>query len=236
MIPVLTSPVIDQAQMMSVESVSTLSKDLESIYRSGGPQIVVLTVRSLEDQTVEERAIQVFEQWKIGKKGKDNGVLLLIAREEKKIRIEVGYGLEGDIPDAYAKRITENSILPFFRKGDFNSGILLGVQQIAHLSHVDLKNLTLSHGVPNSRPLPWPVALFYIVTGLIFFWLLIQPKSAARLDRQNRKYRNSYWGGGGGSSGDWGGGYSGGSSFGGWGDGGGGGGGSSGGGGASGGW
>lgn len=210
--------------MMSENTVTDLSRELKSIYLSGGPQIGVLTVPSLDEQTIEERAIQVFDQWKLGKKGKDNGVLILIAKRERKIRIEVGYGLEGDIPDARAKRIVEDLMLPWFRKGDFNSGVIIGVLQIAQLAHVNLKNLVISHAVPDSPPLPWQVKLFYILAGLFFLWGFLQPQPATGWTRRKRSYRESTWGGGGG--GGWG------SGGGGWG----GGGGSSGGGGASGGW
>lgn len=213
--------------MIDTRTVALLNQDLVSIYDSAGPQIGVLTVPSLEDQTIEERAIQVFDQWKIGKKENDNGVLILIARKEKKIRIEVGYGLEGDIPDAYAKRIIEDVMLPQFRKGEITSGVVLGVQQIAHLAKVDLKTVKIpkrkSDGIPLVHLLFWLLLIFIIS-------LFNRTQNRQRFG--SRGPRGPYyggWGGGGwgGGGGSWGGGG------GGWG---GGGGGSSGGGGASGGW
>jgi uncharacterized protein len=194
-----------------------LNQELSSIYNSGGPQISVLTIPSLEDQTIEERAIQVFDQWKIGKKGKDNGVLILIAKKERKVRIEVGYGLEGDIPDAYAKRIVEDVMLPQFRTGQFTTGVVLGIQQIAHLSHVELQqNSKLLRGKPRTDIRP-EMFIFLLL------WVLLE-FLRARSNRHVRAGRGPYtggWGGGGGFGG--GGGWSGG-------------GGGSGGGGASGGW
>lgn len=219
-IPPFTQPVIDQAGMIESRTANLLNQDLISIYDSGGPQIAVLTLPSLEDQTIEERAIQVFDQWKIGKKGKDNGILVFIAKKEKKIRIEVGYGLEGDIPDAYSKRIIEDVMLPLFRRGEFTTGVLLGIQQITLLAKVDLKTAKIPKrqpkGLPQGQLLLW-LFLVFIIYGLSF--------------SQNRKrfgsggrYRGPYIGGGwGGGGGFGGGGWSGG-------------GGSSGGGGASGGW
>lgn len=199
--------------MIDPRAIELLNQELVSVYDSGGPQIGVLTVPSLEDQTIEERAIQVFDQWKIGKKGKDNGVLLLIAKKEKKIRIEVGYDLEGDIPDAYAKRIIEDVMIPWFRKGETTQGVFLGIQRIADLAKVELKVAKIPR---RKRTVLFPEMLLWLL--LIFILSLMN-----RL--QNRKSfrfgRNTYgpYGGGGWSGGGWSGG-----------------GGSSGGGGASGGW
>lgn len=209
--------------MVDVRTADLLNQELLSIHRSGGPQIAILTVPSLENQTIEERAIQIFDQWKIGKKGKDDGVLLLVAKKERKIRIEVGRGLEGDIPDVYAKRIIEDGMVPFFRQGQSSQGIIFGIQQIAHLVHVDLKEIEVPRR-KTRRSLPAPFISFILIVLILRL-----------LSRSNRRsylrggYPGSGWGGGwgGGGGGSWGGG-SGGS----WG----GGGGSSGGGGASGGW
>ncbi|MFM8268869.1 MAG: TPM domain-containing protein [Pseudomonadota bacterium] len=222
-IPPFTQPVIDQADMIDSRTYSVLSRELLSVYQSGGPQIGILTIPGLEEQTIEERAIQVFDEWKIGKKGKDNGVLILIAKKEKKIRIEVGYGLEGDIPDAYAKRIIEDVMLPQFRRGQFTNGIVLGVQQISHLAHVDLQKIP---NLPSKRVsvatlVFWVLLIFLIWIRLVFL--------KARVHGFVRGPRGPYDGGWG-SGGGWGGGFGGGGGS--WGGGGGG----FGGGGASGGW
>ncbi|MFM8312880.1 MAG: TPM domain-containing protein [Deltaproteobacteria bacterium] len=217
-VPAFTRPVIDLAGMMSSETETVLNQHLTSIYQSGGPQIGVLTLPSLEEQTVEARAIEVFDNWKLGKKGKDDGVLLLIAKKEKKIRIEVGYGLEGNIPDAYAKRIIEDRILPYFRTGDFSNGIVQGIHQILTLALV--QDPTLFPHVARFKQRPhrqiykyMDLFLFILISCFILFHTIWRPFN----ERSGRG-----WGVGGGSDGGWGG----------WG----GGGGSSGGGGASGGW
>ena len=209
------------AGMIHSQTADTLNQELSSIYSSGGPQISVLTIPSLEDQTIEERAIQVFDQWKIGKKGKDNGVLILIAKKERKVRIEVGYGLEGDIPDAYAKRIVEDVMLPQFRNGQFTTGVVLGIQQIAHLSHIELQKNSKLLRRKSRTVLPLGYIFFLIWVFFVFM--------KARSNRHLRGPRGPYSGGwgGGGFGGGWGSGGGGGWS---------GGGGSSGGGGASGGW
>lgn len=213
--------------MMSENTVTDLSRELKSIYLSGGPQIGVLTVPSLDEQTIEERAIQVFDQWKLGKKGKDNGVLILIAKRERKIRIEVGYGLEGDIPDARAKRIVEDLMLPWFRKGDFNSGVVIGIQQIALLANVDLKNIAPRKSRKNDTMSTWLISNWPLFFLILLVWFLDKRQNAHIFIGRKRSFRSFFWGGNWkGRGGIWGGGG------GGWG----GGGGSSGGGGASGGW
>jgi len=197
--------------MIPSQTAETLNLELSSIYNSGGPQIAVLTLPSLEDQTIEERAIQVFDQWKIGHKGKDDGVLLLLAKKERKIRIEVGRGLEGDIPDVYAKRIIEDVMLPFFRKGQFNSGIITGVTQIAQLAHVNLKNIPpFSSSRKRETHLP--------VEKEIICWILATLATLASYRRRSGGGYGGGWGGGGGGSwdGGGGGGSSGGGASGGW--------------------
>ncbi len=93
----------------------------------------MLLVPTTQPETVEQYAIRVFDQWKLGRKGVDDGVLLLIAKNDRKLRIEVGRGLEGAIPDAFAKRIIEEEITPRFKQGDFHGGIAAGVDRIAKL-------------------------------------------------------------------------------------------------------
>jgi uncharacterized protein len=201
--------VVDQAGMIHSRTAESLNQELSSLYNSGGPQIAVLTLPSLEDQTIEERAIQVFDQWKIGHKGKDDGVLLLIAKKERKIRIGVGRGLEGDIPDVYAKRIIEDGIVPFFRQGQESQGIVFGVQQIAHLAKADLNGVEVPRR-KSRRRLP-PSLIFFILIFLVLRVLF----SANRTGYRRHGYRGSGWGGGGwggGGGGSWGGGGGGGSS------------------------
>ena len=228
-IPPLSQPVVDTAGMIHSQTAATLNQELAAIYQSGGPQIAVLTLQSLEDQTIEERAIQVFDQWKIGKKGKDDGVLILIAKKERKVRIEVGYGLEGDIPDAYAKRIVEDVMLPQFRNGQFTTGVVLGIQQIAHFARIRVKSLPSVSGEDHFQ-LPADFWMFFFLSVVLAFLYFRQ----IRRGYVSRRSGSDDWGNWGGGGGGWGGGGFGGGfgGGGGWG----GGGGSSGGGGASGGW
>ncbi len=130
-IPAASGYVNDRADILTPATEQKLEQFLRGFEQSDSTQLVVLTVPSLEGEPVESYALQVAEAWGIGQKGKDNGALLLIARDERKIRIEVGYGLEGRLTDLLAGRIVDNEISPRFRAGDFDSGVLAGVQAMA---------------------------------------------------------------------------------------------------------
>lgn len=129
-VPELAAPVIDRAGLLSGGDRSALVEKLLAYETERGHQVVVHITPSLEGLEIEEYSIQLAEEWKVGHKGLDNGVILTIAPNERKLRIEVGYGLEGVIPDAVAKRIIEEVITPEFKAGDFRTGIFLGVQHI----------------------------------------------------------------------------------------------------------
>jgi uncharacterized protein len=126
-IPALTGRVNDTAGMLSPASVSHIDGLLEELERSDSTQIVVLTVPSLEAEVLEEFSMRVAEAWRIGQKGLDNGAILLVARNDRKVRIEVGYGLEGKLTDLVAGRIIANEIVPPFKEGRFDEGITRGV-------------------------------------------------------------------------------------------------------------
>lgn len=120
----------DFADMLSPETVDSLDRDLAAFDAQTTNEIAVVTVRDLQGTTVEDFAVRLFESWKIGKKGKDNGVLLLIAQQERKIRIEVGYGLEPQLTDVEAYRIISGTISPAFKEGDYNGGVARGADLI----------------------------------------------------------------------------------------------------------
>jgi uncharacterized protein len=119
--------VTDLAGILSPDTKQQLEQFLSQFEASDSTQIVVLTIPSLEGETVESAALKVAESWRIGQKGKDNGALLLIAKEERKVRIEVGYGLEGRLTDLLAGRIIDQEITPRFKAGDFDGGVIAGV-------------------------------------------------------------------------------------------------------------
>ena len=122
-IPAMHTPVTDEAGILSQPTVERLSVILLKLYASGGSQIAVLTVPTLADTSIEEAGIKVVDQWKLGRQGKDNGVLLLVAPNDRRVRIEVGRGLEGQLTDAYSRRIINEILAPAFKSGDFDGGI-----------------------------------------------------------------------------------------------------------------
>jgi len=126
-VPALTSRVNDYADMISQATERQLEQSLQAFESSQSTQIAVLTVPSLQGESIEDFSIRVAEAWKIGQKDLDNGAILLIAKKERKIRIEVGYGLEGRLTDLVAGRIIRQVITPAFQTGDFDKGVINGV-------------------------------------------------------------------------------------------------------------
>ena len=143
-IPALSARVTDLTQTLSAPQQQALEQKLAALEAQKGSQIAVLIVPTTAPEEVEQFAIRVAEAWKLGRKGVDDGVLLLVAKEDRTLRIEVGYGLEGAIPDIAAKRIIEEMITPRFRAGDFYGGIEQGVDRLI--------------GLINGEPLPPPKA------------------------------------------------------------------------------
>jgi uncharacterized protein len=129
--PALTGRVVDAAGVLDPGNRKALVTRLEALEAATGDQLVVATVASLHGVAIESYANRLFNVWKLGRKDTNNGVLLLVAPAERKVRIEVGYGLEGTLTDAVAKLIIEQSIVPRFRGGDFAAGITHGVDDIA---------------------------------------------------------------------------------------------------------
>lgn len=136
-----TGFVNDFAHVINAGTSAKLGQLLTAFEQATGIEAAVVTVGSLDDTPVEDFAVTLFEQWGIGKKGKDNGLLILVAPTERKMRIEVGYGLEGAINDAVAGRIIRDTMIPWFKNGDYSTGILNGtVESIDIISkRYDLK-------------------------------------------------------------------------------------------------
>lgn len=127
-VPVLQGRVNDTAAMLSRATIAELERVLASFEASDSTQIVVLTIPTLDGEVLEEFSLRVVEAWKIGQKELDNGALLLVVRDDRKIRIEVGYGLEGRLTDLVSGRIISGVIVPMFKKGRFDQGIEDGVR------------------------------------------------------------------------------------------------------------
>ena len=129
-VPFLTGYVVDNAEIVKSDTRRRLTELLRAHEQKTTNQVAVLTVPTLHGESVEEFAVRVFEQWKLGGKSKDNGVLVVVVPQDRRMRIEVGYGLEGTLTDAAAGRIIRDVMAPRFRQGDYDGGILQGVAAV----------------------------------------------------------------------------------------------------------
>jgi uncharacterized protein len=138
-VPRLQGYVNDYAGMISPSAKSKIEETLKAFEQSDSTQIVILTIASLEGESIEEFGIKVGDAWKIGQKGKDNGILFIVSNRERKIRIEVGYGLEGKLTDLTAGRIIDLVIKPKFKQGDFDGGFIAGVSSLIEATRGEFK-------------------------------------------------------------------------------------------------
>jgi uncharacterized protein len=153
-VPPLSGHVNDHAGMLSPRAVQEMEAVLTDFEMSDSTQIVVLTIPTLEGESLEEFSIKVAEAWRIGQKGTDNGVILLIAKQERKARIEVGWGLEGKLTDLVSGRIIRGEIAPRFKAGDIDGGIAAGVSAIMAVVKGEYKSAPrdLGHGKGHAHP------------------------------------------------------------------------------------
>lgn len=166
-----TGFVNDFANLYSPNFKDNLETRLSNFAKDTGTEIAVATVKSLEGEDVETYAVKLFEKWKIGKKGTDNGLLLLIAKDDRKIRIEVGYGLEQYITDGRAGEIIRNEISPEFKKENYEGGTMAGVEQIQrYISQKDIVPKDTS-GSDNSATADWVITIGVIILYLFITYL-----------------------------------------------------------------
>lgn len=132
-VPPFTAFVTDLTNTLSPDQRATLEQDLSAFSQRKGSQIAVLLVPTTEPEPIEQYALRVAEAWKLGRKGVDDGVLFLVAKDDRAMRIEVGYGLEGVIPDAVAKRIISEIVTPYFKQGDVYGGVDAAVERLIRL-------------------------------------------------------------------------------------------------------
>ena len=183
-LPALTGRVVDQANIIPSATRSAIEQKLADLETKSGIQLVVATVTSLEGQEIEPYANELFRNWKLGEKAKNNGVLLLVAPKDRRVRIEVGYGLEGTLTDALSKVIITNAITPRFKTDDFGGGISRGVEDIITVLTTDASewqqrpSLRLDNQ-PTADPASWVliIGLIVLVTLLIvspgFRWFFL---------------------------------------------------------------
>jgi uncharacterized protein len=215
-LPPLSGRIVDEAALLKPEDRRSLEQDLRALEEKSTDQLVIYTARSLQGYPIEDFGYQLGRAWGIGQQGKNNGAILLVAPNERKVRIEVGRGLEPQLTDLMTKLIIENAILPAFRRGDFPAGIKAGVRDIRDVLLGDAEAVKeRARGGKQRSPDPHgglavAVLILFILVAFTIVWVQSQqtayPMSAA--DRRRRRARDARSGwdtGWGGSSGGWGG-------------------------------
>ena len=198
-IPVPRGYVNDYGNMISPSVEADLTAKLKKFEETDSTQLVILTVPSLEGDPVEDYSIRAAETWKIGQKGKDNGILFLVSREDRKMRIEVGRGLEGKLTDLTAGRIIDLVVKPKFKAGDFDGGFTAGVSALIDATRGEF---TADRKTPSGGPYvpfaggmsPWLALL--ILLGFFMLFAAMARSQARRDDLRRRgSRRGGTWGG-----------------------------------------
>ncbi len=141
-VPYLTGRVTDNADILSPDTRQNLTAMMKEHEERTGNQIAVLTIPTIGDESIEDYAVRVFDEWKLGEQGKDNGLLIIVVPNDRRMRIEIGYGLEGTITDGMAGEIIRTRMTPYFKNGDYNGGVTAGVTAV--ISLLDGEELTLT--------------------------------------------------------------------------------------------
>lgn len=173
-VPALSARITDATGTLDAAAIQRIEAPLVALETSKGSQIAVLVVWSTGDETIEQYAVRAFEQWKLGRKGVDDGVLLVVAKNDRNVRIEVGYGLEGAIPDVTAYRVIQEYLVPRFRENDFAGGIEAAVGVLAGLIQGEALPAPAS---ANSGGSSWSfgdIPEFFLGLVLLFCLALIQ--------------------------------------------------------------
>lgn len=165
-IPFLTGRVNDTAGMVPAEVRERVEGKLAQLEKASGAQIAVLTIASLEGEPLEEYSLKVAQTWKLGRKGVDDGALLLVARDDRKMRIEVGYGLEAKLTDIACKRILDDVMRPAFRDGEFGRGVEAGVDAV--IGTIQGKDVLPPRTATPLRPTATPPLAARLAGTLIF--------------------------------------------------------------------
>jgi len=185
--PVLTGRVVDDAQLLGPDVEEQLTADLKALEDKSSDQVVVVTLPSLQNYTIEEFGYQLGRHWGIGTKENDNGVLLIVAPNEHKVRIEVGRGLEPTLTDALSKIIIENAILPRFRTGDYAGGIKDGVRDIVLVltgDAAEVEERAKARHDADQPAIDWLMVIFWVLIILWIGWSV--SRSARHASRTGR--------------------------------------------------
>lgn len=216
--PALTGRIVDQANLLSPAQETEITAKLETLEKQSGRQLVVVTIADLQGYEIADYGFRLGDKWGIGTKEKDDGALLIVAPKERRVRIEVGYGLEGILTDALSGRIIRNEIVPHFKTGDFPSGIVAGVDALVKILALppDEARQLAAQAERQEKGAQGSGGMIFVFLFVLFFFIL----PMLLRGRGGRAYRNGIapvvlWGpliGGGGSRGGWsgGGGFSGG--------------------------
>jgi len=220
--PTLTGRVVDEANILDAAQRAALTQKLADLEAKSTDQVVVVTLKSLQGTSIEDYGYQLGRHWQIGQKDKNNGVLLIVAPNERKVRIEVGYGLEGTLTDLVSNFIIQNSILPRFRANDYPGGITRGVDDIIQVLTGDAEEWKQRAAKQRPDQMPdWVAIVLIIFVIFIFFMVFSMMVNASRAQPGKRRggspwivipsNSGSSWSSGSGSGGgSWGGGFSGG--------------------------
>lgn len=211
-VPPLRQPVNDLAGIIDQNSLYTLNSVLYRLHQNKIAQIAVLTIPSLEDESLEGYSIKVVDQWQLGTKKEDKGLLFLVAKKERKVRIEVGQGLEGEITDLFSKRVIDQ-MTPYFKEGQFGSGLKLGLGKV--LKKLDVKSKDLG-GTKAPRRQKKKSSWFSLIFLIIIIFLFRKNPLLLFLMLSGGGGRRGGGGFGGGGFGGGGGGFSGGGASGDW--------------------
>ncbi len=157
-IPPLTSPVVDTTGTLSAAEIALLERQALALQQRKGSQLQILIVQTTRPETIEDYAQRVFDSWKLGRTGVDDGVLLLVAKDDRTVRIQPGYGLEGAIPDIAAGRVIQEYLVPRFRAGDFAGGIGDATAQLVRL--IDGEPLPEPMAAVSDEKQDWRLGLF----------------------------------------------------------------------------
>jgi len=219
--PPLSGRVVDAANVLSADQRAALDTKLATLETQSGIQLVVATVASLDGQEIEPYANALFREWKLGEAKKNNGVLFLVAPKEHRVRIEVGYGLEGTLTDATSKIIIANAVAPRFKAGDFNGGVARGIDDIIAVlttDSADWQKRPAIRAEPNASTLDSLAPLIFIAIFAFIFlvnvrrygWSNVLIAALATSPGGRGSYGGGFSGGGGGGGFSGGGGSSGG--------------------------
>jgi uncharacterized protein len=206
----LTGRVVDQANVLDSAAEGRLTSKLADLENKTSTQLVVVTLSSLQGYDIADFGYQLGRHWGIGQKGKNNGALLIVAPNERKVRIEVGYGLEGQLTDAVSRLIIDNAILPRFRAADFTGGIERGTDDIIQVLSGDAADFKKRAAERDSRPsgqegMAWTVVVFLFLAFWVFGMVRAWTKEMSQRRRRGwfGPASTAGWGSGSSSSSGW---------------------------------